>query len=233
MSILPDFNDTTLGIQSNLTDYVLSATCVANTPQTLTVPTDQDGKLARYVLFGKPEGATSDFFAQAFSANDSVDRTVNGTFTVGTGWTLGAGWTIGTGVATASGAISTAISQVAAATAPLVSGQTYVVTFTTTRSAGSLAVTLGGGTAGTAVSTATTTSQIITAGATQTIAFTGSGFTGSLDNVSILLCANVPSNNTTGQASVQNPIGFYLARNASTVSIVSGTTPIITAAFYK
>jgi microcystin-dependent protein len=150
--------------------------------------------------------ATSAFF-QSFSGNGSdtvftlssslgteekalmvfVDQglreySTNGTFTTDTGWTKGAGWSIGTGVATAAGALSTAISQDAAIA--LVAGQSYTVTFTITRDAGSLTPSIGG-TAGTARSAAGTYSETIIAGATQVIAFTGASFTGTLDNVTV------------------------------------------------
>lgn len=106
----------------------------------------------------------------------------NGTFATDTGWTKGAGWTIAAGVATATGAISTAISQTAGVT--LVEGQAYIVTMTITRSAGSLAASVAG-TSGTARSSSGTYSETIIAGSSQEIAFTGSGFTGTLDNVTV------------------------------------------------
>ncbi len=115
------------------------------------------------------------------SANE---YSTNGTFASDTGWTKGTGWTISGGKADAAGAISTALTQTAAF--PLVSGAVYTVTFTTSStSAGSVAVSLGGGTAGTSRSTDNTFTQAITAGSTQTIAFTGSGFTGKIDDVTI------------------------------------------------
>lgn len=114
--------------------------------------------------------------------NSNRDYVTNGTFATDTGWTKGAGWTIGAGVATATGAISTAIEQTAAFT--LEEGKSYTVTFTITRSAGTLTPSIGG-TSGTAQNSSGTYSETIIAGSTQTIAFTGSGFTGTLDNVSI------------------------------------------------
>lgn len=106
----------------------------------------------------------------------------NGNFTTDTGWTKGSGWTIGAGVATATGAISTAIEQNAGVT--LIHGQSYTVTMTITRSAGSLTASVGG-TAGTARSSSGTYVETIIAGSSQVIAFTGSGFTGTLDSVTV------------------------------------------------
>lgn len=342
MAILPTYQDGTL--QLALGKYNNSATLVANVATTLTVPTDENGKLARIVTFGRGANTTDTFYAQCFNTNDSVDRTTggtfannstNGTFASDTAWTKGAGWSIAAGVATAAGAISTTISQTAptalipgqtysvsydvtrtagtitasvggtagtarstnatfleaivagsdgtitftgagfsgtidnvivtawtygagwtqtasAATAtgaistaltqvanvsyPLVSGQSYLVKFTATQSAGSVAVSLGGGTAGTSRSTSATFSEVIIAGSTQTIAFTGSGFSGTISAVTILACAAVPTNVTNGLGSDENPPGYNLgtgANGAATISIVSAATPIVTASFYK
>lgn len=111
----------------------------------------------------------------------------NGTFATDTAWTKGTGWTIGGGVATASGAISTAIEQTAAVT--LVAGQTYVVTYTITASAGTLTPSVGGRN-GTARNTSGTYTEQIVAGSTQAIAFTGAGFTGTLDNVTVAVAVS-------------------------------------------
>lgn len=108
----------------------------------------------------------------------------NGTFTTDTDWTKGAGWTIAAGVATATGAISTAISQPSVFT--IVAGQAYSVTYTITRSAGGLIPSVGG-VNGVERVAAGTYNEVIVAGSTQTLAFTGNAFTGTLDNVSINL----------------------------------------------
>lgn len=111
-----------------------------------------------------------------------TEYSINGTFATDTGWTKGAGWTIAAGVATATGAISTALEQSAGVT--LVQGKAYSIQYTITRSAGSITLSLGG-TAGTARSASGTYSETIIAGGTQVISFGTSGFTGTLDNVSI------------------------------------------------
>jgi hypothetical protein len=114
--------------------------------------------------------------------NGLQEAVTNGTFATDTGWTKGTGWTIGSGVATATGGISTAIEQTAAIT--LVEGQAYSVSYTITRSAGTLTPSVGG-TSGTAQNASGTYTEVIVAGSNQTLAFTGTGFTGTLDNVSI------------------------------------------------
>jgi hypothetical protein len=170
----------------------------------------------------------------AFTGNGFTGTIDNVTVTA---WTLGTGWTTDGATAIATGAISTALTQTANVAYPLVAGQAYLVKFTATQSAGSVAVSLGGGTAGTSRSSSATFSEVIVAGSSnQTIAFTGSGFTGTIDNVSILSSAQVPSNVTNGLGSEQNPLGYSLgtgAGAAATISIVSAATPIITASFYK
>lgn len=108
----------------------------------------------------------------------------NGGFDADSLWTKGAGWTIAGGVAVATGAISTAIYQTM--NVNLVPGASYDVTYTLTRSAGSLQATLGGGTGGSARSTAATFTDTLVAGSSdQTLTFTGTGFTGTIDNVTI------------------------------------------------
>lgn len=149
-----------------------------------------------------------------------------------TAWVLGTGWTTDGATAIATGAISTALSQTAYWIYPIVSGQAYLVTYTATRAAGSVTVNVGG-TAGTARSSSATFAEVIIAGATQAISFTTSGFTGTIDNVTIVACASVPADATSGLSSVMNPKGFRLDKNASIVSVVSAGTPIITASFYK
>jgi hypothetical protein len=97
-------------------------------------------------------------------------------------WTKGAGWTIGSGVATATGAISTGISQIPVLT--VVAGQAYAVTYTITRSAGGLIPSIGGQN-GVERTASGTYREIIIAAASTPIAFTGNAFTGTLDNVSV------------------------------------------------
>lgn len=191
MVALPSYREGAGLLQPCLNSYTLSLLLAANVPEFFTVPTDENGKLAKYVTFGK--GAAADFFAQGYSVNDAVDRVTNGTFaeyvTNGafasdTGWTKGTGWTIAAGVATATGAISTALSQTAAIA--LIPGYSYSVTYTITSfTAGTIAVSLGGGTAGTARGSAATFVETVVAGSDGLIKFNTVGFTGSIDNVTV------------------------------------------------
>jgi hypothetical protein len=117
-----------------------------------------------------------------FVDNGLNEYTTNGTFDTDSDWSKGTGWTIGSGVATATGAISTALEQDAAVT--LIQGQSYNITFTATRSAGTVSASIGG-TAGVARSASGTYTETIIAGSTQKISFVTSGFTGTIDAVSV------------------------------------------------
>ena len=113
----------------------------------------------------------------------------NGSFTTDTLWTKGAGWTIAAGVATATGAISTAISQ--APVLAVLAGQAYAVTYTITRSAGGLIPSIGGQN-GTERTASGTYREIIIAAGSTPLAFTGNGFTGTLDDVSVTVATSQP-----------------------------------------
>lgn len=150
-----------------------------------------------------------------------------------TAWALGTGWTTDGSTAIATGAISTAISQTANQLFPLTTGEPYLVTYTITRSAGSITPNVGG-TAGTAVSAAGTYQEVIIAGSTQAISFTTSGFTGTLDNVIIQATAYVPAAAvTTGLGARQNPLGLSIASNAQYVSVATAAAAILTLSFYQ
>jgi hypothetical protein len=149
-----------------------------------------------------------------------------------TAWVLGAGWTTDGSTAVATGAISTTLSQTANSAYPLVNGQAYLVTFTATRSAGSITLSVGG-TAGTARSTSATFTELFIAGATQAISFATTGFTGTIDNVTILSAASVPADTTNGLAAKQNPAGFFLNGTVASIALVSAGTPVVTASFWK
>ena len=110
----------------------------------------------------------------------------NGVFGADTDWTKGTGWTIGAGVATCDGT-QTANSDLEQ-TITLTEGSTYLVTYTITRSAGTIKVLIGG-TEGTARSaSATHTDESIVAGAGLKIQFRADAdFVGTVDNVSVFL----------------------------------------------
>ena len=111
----------------------------------------------------------------------SANLVTNGDFSSATGWTAGAGWAIGSGVATATASSADLSTDIGA-----VATRWYVVTFTVTRTAGSLTV-IASGTATTTPTisaSGTYTLYILASGAGSTLIFRGSGFSGTIDNVS-------------------------------------------------
>lgn len=154
------------------------------------VLTYQQEKNGDFVTIGTDISFTaSNTIASAGSAFPVLsDQAVQGNFTnlvsvadfaTDTVWVKGTGWAIGTGVATATTA-DTALSQTITG---LVPGRTYTLTFTATRSAGTVTASLGG-TAGTARSTSSTFTEAFVAGSSSLdLAFTGAGFSGTIDNV--------------------------------------------------
>lgn len=141
---------------------------------------------------------------------------LNGSFSgSAANWTLGSGWTYSSNTASATTA-NGAVTQ--NANFALVNGVSYVLTFTITRSAGSLTPSVGG-TNGTVESAAGTYSQTITAGATQVISFTGSGFTGTLTNVSLEVAPTVGSGTVTASAST----GWVQADDTGCVSALGSS----------
>ena len=222
--------------------YVNNFVLAANVPETFAVPTN-----ATHVLFAANVDIWVQFFGTGFPTEIGTNGTftdyvTNGAFSSDASWTKGAGWTIGSGVATATGAISTALSQTTAIT--LEAGRAYTVTFTATRSAGSVTVSLGG-TSGTARSTSATFSEVIVAGSTQILAFTGTGFTGTIDNVSVTAwslgtgwtvtggAASSDGSQTGASLLVQTPASGYLVEGQNyyvtyTVTRSAGTiTPVV------
>jgi len=112
----------------------------------------------------------------------------NGTFASDTGWTKGTGWTISAGVANGAAGSGSNLSQVIAS---LVTSNLYKVTYTITRSAGTVAVNVGG-TAGVTRSAAGTYTEWVLCGATTTFAFVkDAAFVGTIDNVTIQRGAHV------------------------------------------
>lgn len=139
-----------------------------------------DGTTTQFILssnLGNDENTIMVFADKKFQ-----EYSTNGTFDTDSDWTKGTGWSIGSGVATATGAISTDLTQTSAK--ELLSGHSYTITYTVTRSAGSITPKIGG-TSGTARAASGTYTETIIAGSTQEITFSGSGFTGTVDSVAV------------------------------------------------
>lgn len=144
-----------------------------------------------------------------------VDVVTNGAFAADSGWTKGTGWTIAAGVATATGAISTALSQTATL---LRAGYSYLTSFDATRSAGSVKLSVGG-TDGAARSSSATFSETIVAGATGVLAFTGTGFTGTIDNFTCI--PNLIPGNSVLVVDSTMPLDYALSDELNYMSCIS------------
>ncbi len=111
------------------------------------------------------------------------DLVTNGAFTGdATGWTLGAGWAYGTNNVAAT--LSDAAMTQTPASPTILAGVSYILAFDVTASAGSVRASVGG-TNGTVRSTSATFTETIVAGADGVLSFTGTGFTGTIDNVTL------------------------------------------------
>lgn len=113
-----------------------------------------------------------------------TELVTNGNFSTQTGWSIGAGWTISAGIATST-LSNAALAQITISPA----AASYVdLTFDLTQSAGTLQPSFNSVAVGSAI--AASGSYALSAfgsnaGGNLTVAFTGTGFTGTLDNVSI------------------------------------------------
>jgi hypothetical protein len=141
---------------------------------------DGDGVLTTFTL--SEDLGTDEKALMVFADRPLPNYVSNGTFDTDTIWTKGAGWTIGASVATATGAISTDLSQ--NAVTPLVQGMSYTIEYTITRSAGGVIPKIGG-TSGTERTSSGTYKETIIAGSTQALTFSGNAFTGTVDTVTV------------------------------------------------
>lgn len=108
------------------------------------------------------------------------DVVVNGGFDSDTAWTKGSGWSIGGGVATKSAGVASNLTQT---TPPLTAGKWYTVTYTVTRSAGTIN-TLIGSFAGPGRAASGTYTDTIWANSTAFGFAADASFAGTVDNVS-------------------------------------------------
>lgn len=155
------------------------------------------GSQTSYTLstdLGSDENAIMVFVDQGLQ-----EYVTNGGFTSDADWTKGTGWTISGDKANATTATSD-LEQTSALT--LVEGQAYSVTYTMTQSVGDVTIKIGGN-SGTTQTTAGTYTETIIAGDSQLIEFTGDGFTGTIDNVTVL-------NASSKGFDIQNPNAYTL-----------------------
>jgi hypothetical protein len=214
---LTDANDVPVGPNGGITDNVTNFSAFTTSSTGFFQSFSGDAVTTAFTL--SDNLGTDEKSLMIFS---ELEYSTNGTFASDTGWTKGAGWTIAAGVATATGAISTSLEQTAGIT--IIQGKQYEVRYTVTRSAGSITPSLGG-TAGTARSANGTYSETIIAGSTQLISFATSGFTGTLDNVSV---------RDVGGGTIRNPADYTVNGTALTFNKApaSGTNNIFVFAPY-
>lgn len=162
---------------------------------------------------------TDEKVLMVFADKKFGEYTQNGTFDTDSNWTKGAGWSISAGVATATGAISTDLTQTALL--PLIQRESYTITYTITRSAGGIIPKIGG-TSGTERTASGTYTETIIAGSTQAITFTGNGFTGTVDNVSVY-------RTTASRREILRPDEYTLSGSTLTIAEApaSGTNNIL------
>ena len=157
-----------------------------------------------------------------------ADKVTNGTFTGNaTGWTLDAGWAYNANNIDIDGT-QLAPKSAYQSIATLKAGTSYVVTYTITRTAGTIAPKIGG-TTGTSQNSAATYSETIVCGSTdQTLKFTADAdFAGTLDTVllSVLPAYTVVTEGAVNEEALVVPLrfgvqdGIYIViANASHVS---------------
>lgn len=173
---LTDSND----VLVRTTDDITAFTATAEEADAFFQSFSGDGTQTAFTL--SEDLGTDEKTIMVFVSPGAAECVDNGDFATDTIWTKGTGWTIGSGVATATGAISTNISQTSVTA--LKEDIAYRVTFTITRSAGGLIPSIGG-TVGTERTASGTYTEIIVAGSTQEISFNGNAFTGTLDDVTV------------------------------------------------
>ena len=126
----------------------------------------------------------------------------NGNFSSATGWTLGANWAISGG--TLNGTTATSYSYINTP-AGLVAGMVYYVSFDILSiSSGSVYINVGGISQATFTTLGSKTARIVVAaGPVNFVYVGGTGFTGSIDNLSVKL---LPGNHATQATPTQRPI---------------------------
>lgn len=183
-----------LGTEHYGNNFVLAA----GVPKFYTVPTG-----AIKAIFA----ALGDFWIRYFTATDPVDIVTNGAMASDTGWTKGTGVTIAANVMSFDGT-QDASNGLTVQTPPanyLVNGESYYTSIVVTRSAGSIAL-LMGGTAGTSRALNGTYTEVITAGAGTTIGFQpDADFVGTVTTYTANPCAFQSTTDNIGVGSFLNP----------------------------
>lgn len=215
--------------------YTINRVLAADVAETLTVPSFTTAASATKYADSVEISGTANFYVSYFADGYEADLATNGAFASDTAWTKGVGWTIAGGVGVATGAISTTLTQTPAT---LVEGQAYLFTFTVSSfTAGTITANVGG-TSGTARGSAATFAQVIIAGSGTTVGFTTSGFTGEIDNVSIVPVAFVPTADIAGGRGMDLGVSSALPlkrtlSGVKSISVISAATCILSLRFFR
>jgi hypothetical protein len=157
----------------------------------------------------------------------------NGGLDSDTTWVKGSGWSIGSGVATKTAGVASDLSQ----TISVVSGNSYVITYTLTRTAGNLFIRVGGSSGNLYVSPTTNgtyTTCVIAAGGSSTFYFgADAAFAGTIDNVSVKEAA-IQVTTTTGLDNVANSASLLTAaaNDATLLQLLTAPTGSRTASVW-
>jgi len=175
-----------LTLNATTFDSTAALTSASNVEPVIIIPvtretTSADGSVT-FVVDGVQLGTA----VAITSAGDTTTELVtNGDFAADTDWTKGTGWTISAGVATKVAGVASSLLQ----TVTLVPGRTYAVTFTATRTAGTLVPKLTGTTEVSTIAvtaSGTYTAYLTAVTGNNTVAFAAnSTFAGTVDNVSV------------------------------------------------
>ena len=155
------------------------------------------------------------------------NQVTNGGFGADSDWTKGTGWAIGSGVATKTAGSASLLSQAQTMTA----GRYYIVTYTITRTAGSITPQFAGGStvSGTARSTSGTFTDIMTVvSGNNTLQLSAdASFAGTVDNVSLkeLSAGNHAYQTTSASRPTLQTTGglWYLSFDGSDDSLVTNS----------
>jgi hypothetical protein len=147
------------------------------------------------------------FFPSMIGHEILIESILNGTFAADTDWTKPAGVTIASGKATAVAATG----DLSQTVAPLTVGITYRVAFTVTRTAGSIQA-LCGTAAGTSRSTSRTFTEDIVAAASTGFKFTLTGFSGTIDNVTVEAVYTISAYTSATVVTVSTTVGAATAK---------------------
>jgi hypothetical protein len=145
--------------------------------------------------FDEVQWVKTDLTATNSGGSLGPDLVINGTFTTDSDWTKGTGWAIGSGVATKTAGTASLLSQNIGA----VAGAFYQLTFTMTRTAGTLSVRLGSTSNQFSYTSGGTRTINLLCGSTDSILYfsADASFAGTVDDVIVKRISLAPDRSST------------------------------------